>query len=748
MEDDEDNDDPEISFNSTSLIDPLQHVEIDPSPSPVRRGRKRTYRQSLDKINMENNTPLPGTSTGKFTSRTSGLLESIKKNFSYSDNQSHGKRHKTKDEDDDEALQPFECGICSLKFSTVETLETHVTEKHNESKIDAKDHLASGDRNKTRTREISSAVIDEVTDEFADEVAALEAEEEKLQKKMEVKRVRFEEKKNASKVMMVTMVKKTGKIVVGGKRPSERNWQECPARNWAAEFGYGGVRTDDTPTTKTFQKSPTGISKQISMNSQTGIKDKVETESTGGIASSKATGNGGDLLSKMRSMFRKCDNDADENDEGMEKGEGDKMFRSRGLKGTVKASPGKAPRTLSSSSLRTRQRMEALMERAREFMKQNRKGKIQTKQPKVSKARAEKQSVQDSPRGAKNVSKTNTMSLKENIFSESGDKSISSESVEKTKNLRKSSRAVSQKEPITKHNLSEELHIGLAEQNSTVIGNNSTQSDTDTTTNSSEGLSRNSNKKRYEDEKQTKMTSNIERKTRSQQQNGDASETGKLRLVPEKHLLLPSNQATKQMKHKKIDSEANINKASNTKSSGNERPLAQEGSRQAPTLSMSLLESMQKNFANPMNDDEETSVGNSNPIITTNKNIERSQDRTTVSNQIPNDELGDSVLNENMGSTKSTDDIIHETGEKDKEDEEPTLSINENSGLENDADSDDDDDESDVDMDGLLIPLENGWVCEKRLLGDEERKQRQQELELQRRRRGRSAADDEFFAMR
>ena len=52
----------------------------------------------------------------------------------------------------------------------------------------------------------------------------------------------------------------------------------------------------------------------------------------------------------------------------------DKIFRTRGFKGTVKASLNRAPRTLSSSSLRTRKRMEALMRRAREFMRKDKTG--------------------------------------------------------------------------------------------------------------------------------------------------------------------------------------------------------------------------------------------------------------------------------------------------------------------------------------------------------------------------------------
>ena len=98
-----------------------------------------------------------------------------------------------------------------------------------------------------------------------------------------------------------------------------------------------------------------------------------------------------------------------------------------------------------------------------------------------------------------------------------------------------------------------------------------------------------------------------------------------------------------------------------------------------------------------------------------------------------------------------------EQGMDEAEDEETHVSLNPSrassipkseSKSEHNSVSGSDDDESDMDMDGLLIPLENGWVCEKRLLGEEERTQRDQELELQRRRRGRSAADDEFAAMR
>ncbi len=119
----------------------------------------------------------------------------------------------------------------------------------------------------------------------------------------------------------------------------ERNWQECPDRNWAAEFGYGG-------------KSSIGPTR--------------------------------DILSKMALSFKSSQDKDDEDDiqvldekpnvstsqnPGYDSGVGiddeDKIFRTRGFKGTIKASLNRAPRTLSSSSLRTRKRMEALMRRAR-----------------------------------------------------------------------------------------------------------------------------------------------------------------------------------------------------------------------------------------------------------------------------------------------------------------------------------------------------------------------------------------------
>ena len=127
----------------------------------------------------------------------------------------------------------------------------------------------------------------------------------------------------------------------------ERSWQECPDRNWAAEFGYGG-------------KASIGQTK--------------------------------DILQKMRSSFKSIGGDDGDDDDpassnkdydsgvggevGGEDDDPDLVYRSRGFKGTVKASPAKAPRILSVSSLRTRMRLDALMRRAREFMRKDKRSRI------------------------------------------------------------------------------------------------------------------------------------------------------------------------------------------------------------------------------------------------------------------------------------------------------------------------------------------------------------------------------------
>jgi hypothetical protein len=235
------------------------------------------------------------------------------------------------DEDDQDALKPYECAICSnAKFSNVEGLEKHVTKEHSNNK---KSEIGATPINvyttttkKNESTAITSAVIDEVTDEFSSEVANFEAA--------------------VAKTSAQNALRKRKAATSPNHKPQERNWQECPDRNWAAEFGYGG-------------KTSVGPAK--------------------------------DLLSKMRLTFKSGEDDdeaADGNNEeksghgydsGVSVDGDDKLYRTRGFKGTIKASLNRAPRTLSSSSLRTRKRMEALMKRAREFMNQN-KGKYQKSQ--------------------------------------------------------------------------------------------------------------------------------------------------------------------------------------------------------------------------------------------------------------------------------------------------------------------------------------------------------------------------------
>ena len=274
------------------------------------------------------------------------ILQQMKKNYQDEDEPDKAADDEPQDEDDeddDAALKPFECGFCSCKFSTVEKLELHVLKSHEKNAEDEVD--ADG------KKPIDASVIDEVADEFAGEVAAFEAAEENTRKQME--------EKKAGKIgkTMVTLVRATGKVIQGS-RPTERNWQECPDRNWAAEFGYGATKSE------------------IILPVKLPPADESKQKTTRSSKKSAAAVTGDDLLSKMRSIFRTGSDDAEEDNEGLEdehgNPKGDQVYRSRGLKGTVKASPEKAPRTLSTSSLRTRQRMEALMRRAREFMR-NRK---------------------------------------------------------------------------------------------------------------------------------------------------------------------------------------------------------------------------------------------------------------------------------------------------------------------------------------------------------------------------------------
>ena len=290
------------------------------------------------------------------------------------------------DEDEEDALTPFECGVCSGKFSTVEKLEMHVLKKHEAEEKGGQPSSNGQTQTKGKTppsgqpstpagkpasNGVSAAVIDEVADEFAGEVAAFEAAEENARKKMEGRKALKNTPPNVKGVS--SMPKPNGvKMAVPGPRPTERNWQECPDRNWAAVFGYGKSENQIPILQSSVVKpSPSAVKNASSSGGQ--------GKTRSGAAASKPSAptlvsavKGDDLLSKMRSLFRTGSDDSEDN-EGLEDADGnpmgDSVYRSRGLKGTVKASPGKAPRTLSTSSLKTRQRMEALMRRAREFMR-------------------------------------------------------------------------------------------------------------------------------------------------------------------------------------------------------------------------------------------------------------------------------------------------------------------------------------------------------------------------------------------
>ena len=148
--------------------------------------------------------------------------------------------------------------------------------------------------------------------------------------------------------------------------PVAASGRDCPDRNWAAQFGY--------------KPEP----------QQTAIPPK-------------------DLFAKMKMNFKALGNDQDDDDEDKakeivvvkeeveksspEESESDEftVYRVRGFKGRVKASLKKTPRTLSHSSLRTRRRIEELIERAR------RNHHLQPKKAK-SKAKPRQKSTESPPR--------------------------------------------------------------------------------------------------------------------------------------------------------------------------------------------------------------------------------------------------------------------------------------------------------------------------------------------------------------
>ena len=250
------------------------------------------------------------TSSGR-TTKNSQKKNLLKKMQSHFNTAAEGDNNDD-DTDDEQVLKPYECGKCSLKFSTIDSLEKHVAKDHTGKPEKASTKSATKAKS-TESPMKTVETIDDVIDEFAKDAESLDI-----------------------KIKSVTSAASPSKPKAKkfARSQTERNWQECPDRNWAAEFGYGG-------------KSSIGPTK--------------------------------DILSRMALTFKGIGGDEDEDDDdqmpgydsGVSVDDEDKIFRTRGFKGNVKASLNRAPRTLSTSSLRTRKRMEALMRRAREFMKKD-----------------------------------------------------------------------------------------------------------------------------------------------------------------------------------------------------------------------------------------------------------------------------------------------------------------------------------------------------------------------------------------
>ena len=285
----------ECSCSNCTGKEPLKATEKTPEKDPL---EVKTTRRSANKPPPRGN-----------------LFKKMQSVFNDDDNDEDD----DEESDDEDTIKPFECGVCSKKFSTVSKLEKCVANCN-----DHKEPVKPKSNPPPKLNEpITAEVIDEIADEFANEVANIEA-------------------KSAKK-----SAKKSNSAAKNTNSNGERNWQECPDRNWAAEFGYGGGATSVGPTK--------------------------------------------DILSKMAKSFKLLGGDDDDDDDEENDDENhatkenkkknsnsafeaeNELFRTRGFKGTVKASLNRAPRTLSSSSLRTRKRMEALMRRAREFMKKDKK---------------------------------------------------------------------------------------------------------------------------------------------------------------------------------------------------------------------------------------------------------------------------------------------------------------------------------------------------------------------------------------
>ena len=101
------------------------------------------------------------TSSGR-TTKNSQKKNLLKKMQSHFNTAAEGDGNNDDDTDDEQVLKPYECGKCSLKFSTIDSLEKHV----------AKDHTGKPEKSTSKAKSTESPVknvetIDDVIDEFA-----------------------------------------------------------------------------------------------------------------------------------------------------------------------------------------------------------------------------------------------------------------------------------------------------------------------------------------------------------------------------------------------------------------------------------------------------------------------------------------------------------------------------------------------------------------------------------------------------
>jgi len=142
-----------------------------------------------------------------------------------------------------EFLTPFACGFCTQKFATVTKLEDHVNKSHKDASGDAKKPTATSkvdtaDVKKSKI-DFSEDILDEITDDFVTEI-----ENENVDKNVAIKTTVKSASVAKSSTELSRRLVDSSKVVI--IKPTEKNWQECAARNWAAEFGYGNAKNVET----------------------------------------------------------------------------------------------------------------------------------------------------------------------------------------------------------------------------------------------------------------------------------------------------------------------------------------------------------------------------------------------------------------------------------------------------------------------------------------------------------------------